>query len=61
MEGITHADYRDFEIQNLSEYHDLYVQSDNLLVTDIFESFLSKSIEIYELDVCMYLIFIYSR
>ena len=61
MEGITRADYKDFEIQNLSEYHDLYVQSDNLVFTDIFESFRSKSVEIYELDVCMYLIFIYSR
>ena len=30
MEGITHADCKDFQIQNLSEYHDLYVQSDNL-------------------------------
>ena len=38
MEDITDADYvhekrvcKDFEIINLGEYHDLYVQSDTLL------------------------------
>ena len=39
MEDITDADYvhekrvcKDFEIINLGEYHDLYVQSDTLLL-----------------------------
>ena len=38
MEDITDADYahaksvcKDFEIKNVGEYHDLYVQSDTLL------------------------------
>ena len=38
MEVITGADYghaekicKDFEIKNLGEYHDLYVESDTLL------------------------------
>ena len=46
MEDITNADYayakrvfRDFEIQTLGEYHDLYVQSDILLLAEIYENF----------------------
>ena len=42
MEVITDADYthgkrvcKDFEIKNLDEYHDLYVQSNTLLLVDI--------------------------
>ena len=39
-----------FEIRNLGEYHDLYVQSDALLLADVFEKFRDKCIEIYGLD-----------
>ena len=46
MEGITDASYKhatkvweDFRIQDLGEYHDLYVQSDTLLLADVFEKF----------------------
>ena len=39
-----------FEIKILGEYHDLNVQSDNLLLADVFENFRNKSIEIYDLD-----------
>ena len=28
-----------FELRNLGEYHDLYVQSDTLLSADVFEDF----------------------
>ena len=56
MDDITYADYKhakniqkNFEIKNLGEYHNLYVQS--LLIADVFENFRSKCIEIYELEL----------
>ena len=46
MEDITAADYshakrvcKYFEIKNLEEYYDLYVQSGKLLLVDVFENF----------------------
>ena len=57
MEDTTDGDYayanrvcKDFEIQNLGVYYYLYVQSDTLLLADIFENFRNISLEIYELD-----------
>ena len=45
MEDITDADYahakrvcQDFEIKNLGKYHDLCVQSNTLLLADVFEN-----------------------
>ena len=40
-----------FEIKNLGEYHDLYVQCGILLLADVFENFRDKCTEIYELDL----------
>ena len=37
------------------EYHDLYVQSDTLLLADVFENFRDKCIDIYELDPAHFL------
>ena len=39
-----------FKIKKLGEYHDLYVQSDTLLLADVFEKFRNTCIEIYQLD-----------
>ena len=36
--------------KNLGYHHDLYVQRDTLLLTDVFENFRNEHIEIYELD-----------
>ena len=46
MEGITDVDYRhvkkvfkEFKINNVGDYHDLYVQSDTILLAGVFENF----------------------
>ena len=46
---------KDFEIKNLGEYHDLYVQSNTLLLADVFENFQNMCYEIYELDPAKFL------
>ena len=57
MEHITDVDYRHgktvFEYlinKNLGDYRDLYVQSDTLLLADVFENFRNMCIKVYELD-----------
>ena len=62
MENITGLDYRhakrvfkNFNNKNLGDYHDLYVQSDTLLLADVFENFRNKCIDIYELDPAHFL------
>ena len=47
--------WKDFKIKHLGEYHDLFVQSDTLLLADVFESFRNKRIEIYELGPAHFL------
>ena len=56
-EDITDVDHRHakrvfkkLNNENLGDYHDLYVQSDTLLLADVFEKFKNKCTEIYELD-----------
>ena len=51
IKGITDVDYRhaksvfkEFNIKNLGEYHDLFVQSDPRLLADVFENFRNKCI-----------------
>ena len=60
-EGITdedHAHYKkvfkEFGLKDHGEYHDLYVQSDTLLLADVFKNFKDKCIEIYKLDPAHY-------
>ena len=42
-------------MNNLGGYHDLYVQSDALLLADVFENFKNKCSEIYKLDSAHFL------
>ena len=62
MEDITDIDYRHGKIvfeylinKNLADYHDLYVQSDTLLLADVFENFRNMCIKVYELDPANFL------
>ena len=55
MEDIANVDYtyakrvcKDFEIKHLGEHHDSYVQSDTLLLADVFENFRNVFLEIYK-------------
>ena len=41
--------------KNLGDYHDSHVQSDSLLLADVFENFRNKCIEIHELDPAHFL------
>ena len=57
LDDITDVDYahvkivyKDFEINNLGKYHDLYLKSDVLLLAGAFENFRRMHLQIYELD-----------
>ena len=57
MEDISDIDYRHannvfkgFKLENLGDYHDLYVQSDTLLLADVFNNFRDMCIKEYDLD-----------
>ena len=45
----THAEIvcKDFKVRNLRNYCDLYVQSDTLLLADVFENLWKMCLEIY--------------
>ena len=47
--------FKKFKLKNLGEYHDLYVQSDTLLLADVFENFRNMCIKVYELDPAHFL------
>ena len=56
MEDISDKDYNHAQIVfneyciDMGDYHDLYVQTDTVLLADVFEKFRDKCIEIYGLD-----------
>ena len=57
MEGITDNDYKHaqnvwktFNIADMGMYHDLYMNSDVLLLADVFENFRDSCLDIYKLD-----------
>ena len=46
---------KDLSYANLGDYHDLYVQSDTLLLADVFNNFRDMCIKEYELDPAHFL------
>ena len=61
VKDIYDIDYRHgnnvfnkFKLNNLGDYHDLYVQSDTLLA-DVFENFRDMCLKEYELDPAHFL------
>ena len=62
MENISDIDYRHandvskvFKLENLGDYHNLHVQSDSLLLADVFNNFRDMCIKEYELDPAHFL------
>ena len=62
MENIDDIDYRQgnnvfkiFKLENLRDYHDLYVQIDTLLLADVFENFGDICVKVYEYDPAHFL------
>ena len=60
-EDITNDDYnkvkqiwKHFGIKNMGEYHDLYLKTDVLLLTDVFENFRDMCLSYYGLDPVYY-------
>ena len=60
-EDISDADYerakliwKHVNIKNLGEYHDLYLETDVLLLTDVYENFRKQCLTDYELDPAHY-------
>ena len=61
-EGIKQSEYDrankiwgHFKLQNLGQYHDLYLQTDVLLLTDVFENFRKTCLVDYGLDPAHYI------
>ena len=62
MENITNSDnrhaqrvFKTFNNKNLGDYHDIYVQSDVLLLADVFQNFRNQCLKTYDLDPANFL------
>ena len=62
MKNINDIDYRhgnnvfkNFKLNHIGEYNDVYVKSDLSLLADVFENFRNMCIKVYELDPAHFL------
>ena len=62
MEDTTDSEYapaktvsKDFEMKNVGEYNVLYVQSNTLLLAEVFENVRNMCLKLYELDPAKFL------
>ena len=63
MEDVTNVDHRhgkrvfkSLNNKNLGDYHNLYLQSDTLLLANVFENFRNMCIKVYELDLAHFFV-----
>ena len=42
--------WKEFNLKNLGEYHDLYLKTDTLLLSNVFEAFRNTCLQHYKLD-----------
>ena len=61
MEKITDTDYKhakifyeEFRTKNVGGYHDLFIQSDKCLLSDVYINFRNICLEISELDLAYF-------
>ena len=61
-QNITNDEYdhakkvwKTFKLKDMGEYHDLYLGSNVLLLTDVFKNFRKTCMQYYKLDSCHYL------
>ena len=57
LSEISESDYnhaqrvwKEFEMKNLGDYHDLYLKTDALLLSNLFQTFRTTCLEHYALD-----------
>lgn len=57
-EQFQHAQkvWNTFKMKTMGEYHDFYLKSDTLLLSDIFENFRKTCLQYYKLDPCHYFV-----
>ena len=46
---------KDFQLKNLGDYYDLYIQSNTLMLDDAFENLPNMCLKIYEIDPARFL------